>query len=542
MGRPERGLPPESIPEIVSCTPTTATIRFTARSTQALIDEVYTASPEVATVRSKWPDAEFARPPEDVEEPDPEKPGKTRKSRRYFYQVVQPRGQFLRDNLPVMDPAKDWHKLWRDMLWAIPRAKPLSRTPFNQRAAGKSCAEGAAAWADLVRYEKARRQNEFCVAEVSSSLWLGAQAINAEGVPFRGRMEQTLLLHFWSLTALIFVPQRINNDGESEFVGYTLAIPEVADLELFCEDCLRLLHDLPKDVRGYRPAASVIDLPAQAALEFMEHLAQLAQFKAEKKRTADSVSAVEYLHLVKAGNNVKLMAAGRLAPKPQLLEKYEAIVGTRERPSPYRNPLFRAGLLLALLRDLEWYECLGPIFAERPWPFFIRGERTPRSMMWFAADAANKFESETEKHQAREKQRKMTTTNPTGGAAKTPSPLPLLIHRLVQNYVNRRTEEKCGKKWEDFKDKKIKDEKTGRERIDIPEDYREARERIASGVFLEMRSRRERDFVSHFTATFCYFKQYLPEDDFRIVAQALLERDGWEQVKTLTLLALSANS
>ena len=53
-------------------------------------------------------------------------------------------------------------------------------------------------------------------------------------------------------------------------------------------------------------------------------------------------------------------------------------------------------------------------------------------------------------------------------------------------------------------------------------------------------SRREQDFVDHFTATFCYVKQFLPEDDFRVVAEALLTKP--EDVKTLTLLALSANS
>ena len=292
---------------------------------------------------------------------------------------------------------------------------PTTRTPFNQRAAGHSCAEGKVAWDDLVRCEKARQANEFYTTEVAGSLWLGAQAVNAESIPFRGRAEQNVLLHFWPHTALIFVPQRINNDGESEFVGYCLAIPEVADLELFCEDYPKLLHDLSQEVRGFRPTEAVIDLPAQAALEFMEHLARLTAFKAEKKRTGDSVSSVEYLHLVKIGNNVKSLAAGQ-----------------------------------------------------------------------------------------------------------------------------RRAEEKSGHTWESFKDKKIKDEKTGKERIAVPEAYREAKEKVASGIFLEMRSRREQDFVDHFTATFCSVRQYLPEDDFRLVAEALLTKS--EDVKTLTLLALSANS
>ena len=69
---------------------------------------------------------------------------------------------------------------------------------------------------------------------MAGSLWLGAQAINAEAVPFQGRAEQNLLLHFWPLTALIFVPQQIDSDGKGDFVGYILAIPEVDDLENFC--------------------------------------------------------------------------------------------------------------------------------------------------------------------------------------------------------------------------------------------------------------------------------------------------------------------
>ena len=88
---------------------------------------------------------------------------------------------------------------------------------------------------------------------------------------FEGRVDQTLLLHFWPLTVLIFVPQVIDSDGSNKFVGYSLAVPEVSDLESFCEDYPRLLARLPKDRRGYRPLAAVIDLPEQSALEFLQH-------------------------------------------------------------------------------------------------------------------------------------------------------------------------------------------------------------------------------------------------------------------------------
>ena len=120
-------------------------------------------------------------------------------------------------------------------------------------------------------------------------------------------------------------------------------------------------------------------------------------------------------------------------------------------------------------------------------------------------------------------------------------PLEKLIYDLVRNYVHRKTENKCGIKWEDIKKRpKIRDEKSKSERLDIPREYSEAREKIVSDAFLAMRSRREQDFVDYFTATICSVGQYLPAEDFPTVAQALIQKS--DEVKTITLLALSANS
>ena len=78
-------------------------------------------------------------------------------------------------------------------------------------------------------------------------------------------------------------------------------------------------------------------------------------------------------------------------------------------------------------------------------------------------------------------------TNSTEPAVPDDDQLALIVHRLVQNYVNRRTEERSGIAWDDFKDKKTKDEKTGKERINIPAEYLEAREKTGMNLFLEMR-------------------------------------------------------
>lgn len=440
-----------------------------------------------------------------------------------------------------MDQTKDWHKLWRDMLWSIPRGNPQARLAFQDCADGKPCREGQTAWTDLLRVEKARQKNGFFTNEVAGSLWLGAQASNAENIPFVGRAEQNLVLHFWPLTVLIFVPQQIDSDGETDFVGYSLAIPEVTDLESFIEEYPDMLAQLGTDIRGYRPAEAVIDLPAQGALAFMEHLARLAARFTEQKEIRASIGSVEYLHLNKVGNNVKSLAAGRVPFHSGLVQGYRAIVGEPGKPPPFRSPLFRRGLLLALLKGLEWYEPMGTMLVEKQWTFFIHSEGSPKSLPWFWHDAAVKFQQLIADHQSDlGRFQEMAKDNPGNTAAQPLTPLPLLIHRLVENFVIRKTEDKSGTKWDDFKDRKIKDEKSGKERVDVPANYREAREKVASGTFLEMRSRRDQAFVDHFTATFCSIKQFLPEDDFQTVAHALLNEP--DNVKTLTLLALSANS
>jgi CRISPR-associated protein Cmx8 len=526
----DREVPGDLIPEVVQRTATRSTIRFTEKSVQKLFDDLYAARIGRVEVKARWQGAEPVEIREG-EETDP-KTNETRKVKRFVYEVVQPCGCFLRDHYPDEDGA--WLKLWRDMLWAIPRGIPMTRLPFEQRANGEPCKDGKTAWDDLVRFESKRRKGEIHVTDVAGSLWLGAQAFNAEAIPFQGRAEQNLLLHFWQLTVMIFSPQQIGSDGDSEFVGYALAIPEVADLENFCEDYPQMLRDLKTDLRGFRPAEAVIDLPAEGALAFLEHLARLAEQVARKGQLGYSVSSVEFMHLVKVGNNIKSMAAGRVAADERLLFEYRRIVGKPNEVPPYRNPFFRRGLLLALLNSRQWYEPMAPALAERPWPLFVQSSESPRSLSWFWQDARTKFEAIATEHQEALERADMTA--PKGPKAARPeTPLPLLIHRLVQAYVLRKTEEKSGRKWEDFKDKKTEDGK-----VAVPQEYREAKEKVASGVFLEMRSRREQDFVDHFTATFCSVKQFLPEDDFRIVAEALLTEH--ESVKTLTLLALSANS
>ncbi len=122
------------------------------------------------------------------------------------------------------------------------------------------------------------------------------------------------------------------------------------------------------------------------------------------------------------------------------------------------------------------------------------------------------------------------------------SELPRRVHDLVRAYVFRRTEEKSKVSWDSFRDRKVTDP-SGRERINVPQAYSEAREKVCKDVFLRMRACRAReDFVAYFTGTICSVPQYLPDAEYQLMANAVLDEDRWEEVKALAMLTLSALS
>jgi CRISPR-associated protein Cmx8 len=84
--------------------------------------------------------------------------------------------------------------------------------------------------------------------------------------------------------------------------------------------------------------------------------------------------------------------------------------------------------------------------------------------------------------------------------------------------------------------------KSGRQQNYADPEYRDCLLRVCEDVFLRFRaSKSQEDFVSYFTATICSVPQYLPEEDYQVVAGALMT-EQWVDVKTLAMLALSAES
>ncbi len=506
----------ESRPKIDHLDAVSAKLSFTKEAFQALFDDLYGAAWVETKSKTKWKKQE-PKSTVEVEVNTPE--GKTKTEKRYLYDVVQPSGDFLASLYPDGDGI--WLKLWRDMLWSVLRGIPKTRTVYEERASGNRSSLGESLWKDLKKSQQDELKGKVLTKPISSSIFIGAQDVNAEKIPFKGQVEHNLLLHFWALAALTYVPQVFSIDGESDFKGYVLVVPEPSDLGFFWEDVIELMTRLETETAGYRPKASVISIPEEGGLEYLYHL---ARHRTAEQEMASSLTAIEIYHLEKRGNSIRTLAAERILQQSSTLQNYEVV------RRACRNPLYKSARIRSLLLEEPWHTNMEALFSQHPLEFFVYSkERTPAKIPFFGLDVRKAFS-------ALEEDLKLKQGGPAMVEAKNEDDLlAQRTYRLIRQYVNRRTEEKSGKKWEDFKN-----HKNDKGQVIYPAEYREARQKVCSDAFLAMRGRREQDFVEYFTGTICSVPQFLPEDDYLAVTRALIQDP--ERVKVFAMLALSAHS
>ena len=247
------------------------------------------------------------------------KSGREKTKTVYIYPVVIPKGAFLVD----VDPSAHgdnglWIKLWRDVIWSIFRGVPATRKPFEDRANGEQAKDAADVRADLI-------QPYDYPIELPSTYFIGAQAVNAENVPFKDRARFQFLLHFWPYAAQVYVPAVHNNEGKTPFVGFALAIPDVANLELFCEELPQVLRARGVDPAGYRPRESVVDLAIESALDMLKRLRERLILHSAAQSTSDLVLGIDVVHVEKQGNNIKTLNVARLDPERSMIDDYTRI-------------------------------------------------------------------------------------------------------------------------------------------------------------------------------------------------------------------------
>lgn len=480
-----------------------ATLELNQTGLEALFDEIYDASLEEQERNQllKKRTKEVIQPlrEEEKEETDP-KTNKTKTKKVYIYPVVVPKGSFLSD--PSYDKSSDgkkglWIKLWRDMVWSILRGVPATRKPFEARAEGQYNDDVIKVWQQLIQPE------EFTV-DLPSTYFLGAQANNAENIPFKDRARLQFLLHFWLFAAQIYVPEVIDNEGKRNFVGYAIAIPDIFKLNRFCERLSRLLSERSIEKSGYLPRDCIVDIAIESALDIMMRLTERLTQSTGEQKTASTVLGIDVIHTEKQGNNIRILGTSRLNPENLMINEYIRI------RNQYWSALFRKQRLLNLVNHSPWYSGFDSLLCTIPY-------KQITEYKYFKHDVREAFNNE-----------ESAMTEQT--ATKTETNIEELVFELVKNYVKRKLYSKYGLTWSNVKEKP-KEEK----------EYNEKKEKIAKSAFLDVRSRTEKmDFINYFVSSLCSVPQHMKSEDYVSLTKALYE--DTERIRTLTLLALSANS
>lgn len=427
--------------------------------------------------------------------------GKKKTVTYYYYPEIVPKGSFLLEWDPSRDGSKGiWIKLWRDFIWTTLRAVPATRIPYENRAQGEPTKDVQEVWRSIVDAK------DDASVELPSTYFLGAQARSAENISFEDRPKRLFLLHFWPLVAQLYVPQVLDNEGERNFQGFSIVVPDIRNLDQFCEQLPVLLqNERSKEIDGYRPRDAVVSIPAEGALEFMVNLKKCLVTKTGQQSVIDFVLGFDVLHVEREGNNVRMRSVTRIPAQDVLIDEFNRLRGLW-------NPRFKAQRIANLLSRAP------------AWHGFDR--------IFHAVPIEQTLENRAFQHDA-----KMTFEPFIGGEMKdddeNSNQLERLVFQVVRSYVYTKLESKYQLRWEDSWKGTPKESA-----------YREKKEKIAREAFLGVRSRQERaDFVDYFAGTLCSVPQRVgsSEGSFVQISRALMG-DHWNDVRTLTLLALSANA
>jgi CRISPR-associated protein Cmx8 len=180
----------------------------------------------------------------------------------------------------------------------------------------------------------------------------------------------------------------------------------------------------------------------------------------------------------------------------------------------FHNQLFRKQRMLNVLNEKDWFYGFDSLLSKTD------SEQT-MGQSYFRSDVRKAFEDIgiTSKSKGANN---METTQEV-----IPKSTEEIVYRLVGTYISAKLKSKYQLEWNE-----------GYKGTPKEVEYNEKKSKIAREAFLAIRSRTESDFIDYFASTLCAFPQFLNEQGYATLAEALhCETD---KVRTLTMLALSA--
>lgn len=441
-----------------------------------------------------------------------DKKGKTTEKVFYVYPEAVPRGAFLADYDVTFDGKYgNWVKLWREFIWNIMLVKPATRNPYKKRSDGIYSEDADKTWDNL---DKSPNEPTF----LKSNTFVGAMEFNAELVEFQDNFKWKFLLNFWTFATPIYLTRVISYDKKSksvkpEYQPFTLAIPDISNLIDYCdgyEAYLRIRR--PELISAYSyPIQSIVDIAIESAIDFSSSLASLIAEKEKQAEVDDLLAGVDVIHIVREGDRAKIQIQKRITPTRTILTKYQRV------KSRYTDSLFRQQIILNILYEKDWFYGFDSLLSKTDSEQIFGNS-------YFGNDVRKAFED-------------IGVTNKLKGASNMnnqekeaiPKTIEAVIYNLVSSYIREKLRDKYQLEWGKIKEAE-------------KEEFNQSKGKIAREAFLAIRRRTDEDFVDYFTSILCSYHQFeLKGEGYVLVARALYDPDERSKVRTLTMLAFSAN-
>ena len=424
-----RAMEPNVAPVIEHIGPHSLTVVFSRKSMIDLFDVLY----DTTTVRFKSdkilksPDGKpFPYLRESVETIKDKKTGKVKEVPKYEYERSdEPRCGLLAHRVHNDHPLL---KLVRDQVKQVIRTSDKSREIYKVHAKMGTSGVGEKLWSLIAKGK---------TEKISGSSRLGVEGTTAEGSLFKEDARLLLLLHFWPVVSLPYVPNSIRIDHKRldfKITGIATAVPEVAELDTFCDIFPRLLDDLASDetLAGYRPRSMIIDCPEQAGLDMSSRVCALVAGGVSSSEIGNCLSAVEVWWTEKGKRSVRTHMIRRIDGRPELARQYALI-----KPM-YRDRLFRTIATTALVKGTTI-----PVEAGRYYRLLPYEVMTGRR---FGADVGRYFQGI--KRQVKELNRVNLTVDEA-------DLLSGIVHRMVTQSLRQKVKGKTGHDPFDKKFKKL---------------------------------------------------------------------------------------
>jgi len=446
----------------------------------------------------------------------------------FVYEKEYPLGSFLSDADKSQEGA--WIKLWREMHWLLKGDR--QRLGYANRSNKKIYNDDAdKIWDKLI----SKKQND----DLSKVVFLGAQDMNAEMINFTEVAKTKFLLHFSLFVAqpyALWIEKKEKKDKyKIDEHGFTVAFPDILLFRSFIEVYKQEIKNRRENIRPYpikRPDQAVIYLLKIAGLQFLKNLHDILKNKIGTNFT-DIVYGIDLFHYDYEWKNGKTQKnrpskfKGYSRIQPDIILEDE-IMRLRQH---FNNYFFQKQIIENVLSKKEPLSDFYELFRKYSYEYFFKYGN-------------GNFKTDAIKYFNEEKIKGANMTEIIIKEEKISKTIEMLVYQIIQTYVFSKLDGKYGIIW----DKEKKTLWSKRRNAPANEDDYKDKNKIAKEAFLAIRGRKDKaDFITYFTSTICSVSQRLGEDGYLNLVQSLYEEKpgielGWEKIRALSMLALSANS